>query len=100
MRGVPLVDLTGIKVLREIWQRQMKGGGNLLLSAVQPRVMTLMERAGFVEEIGANRFFWSSDRAILSLGASLQPINYDLLKEKHDFDSVLGLPTHPDMSEG
>jgi sulfate permease, SulP family len=100
MRGVPLVDSTGIKVLREIWQRQVKGGGNVLLSAVQPRVLTLMERAGFVEEIGANRFFWSSDRAILSLGASLQPISYDLQKEKHDFDSVMSLPTHPDMSEG
>lgn len=99
MRGVPLVDATGIEVLREVWHRQMKGGGNLLLSAVQPRVLTLMERTGYVEEIGANRFFWSSDRAILSLGATIQPVQFDLKRESHDFDSVMGLPTHPDSSE-
>jgi SulP family sulfate permease len=66
LRGVPLVDATGIEVLREIWHRQHKAEGNLLLAAVQPRVEALLERTGVMDEIGKERLFWSADRAILS----------------------------------
>ena len=71
LRGVPLVDATGVEVLREIWERQKKGGGDVLLAAVTPRVERLLDRMEFVEEIGRERIFWSADRAILSLGALL-----------------------------
>ena len=71
IRGVPLIDATGIEVLRDLWRRQKQGGGNLLLASVQPRVEQLLERAGFLEEVTRQRLFWSTDRAILSLGSSL-----------------------------
>lgn len=71
MRGVPLIDATGIEVLRELWQRQRKGGGDLLLAGLQPRAESLLRRTGFLEKIGKERVFWSADRAILSLGAAL-----------------------------
>lgn len=74
MRGVPMVDATGMEVLRELYHRQQKGGGDLLFASVQPRVEGLLERVGFLREIGPERLFWSADRAILSLGAELPPV--------------------------
>ena len=71
LRGVPLVDATGMEVLRELRHRQVSGGGDLLLAAVQPRVDTLLARMGFMDEIGRDKVFWSADRAILSLGLPL-----------------------------
>jgi SulP family sulfate permease len=71
LRGVPLVDATGVEVLRELWHRQKQGGGDVLLASVTPRVERLLERMRFIEQIGRERIFWSADRAILSLGAPL-----------------------------
>lgn len=73
LRGVPLVDATGIEALREIWQRQERGGGRILLAALQPRAHTLLQRAGLLDEVGLESVFWSADRAILSLGESIPP---------------------------
>ncbi len=73
MRGVPLADATGVDVLRELRHRQQKGGGDLLLTSLDERVQTLLRRSGFIEELGAERLFWSADKAIAALGASLQP---------------------------
>jgi SulP family sulfate permease len=71
IRGVPLVDATGVHVLKEILSRQVQGGGNLLLASVQPRVEQLLKRTGVWDQVTPERIFWSADRAILSLGASL-----------------------------
>jgi SulP family sulfate permease len=73
MRGVPLIDATGVEVLREVWHRQQKGGGELLLASLQPRVELLLRRTRLLDEIGEERLFWSADRAILTLGAKLAP---------------------------
>ncbi len=67
MRGVSLIDATGVQVLRELWQRQLAGGGDMLLTGMQPRVEHLLVRTGLREELGDARVFWSADRAILSL---------------------------------
>jgi SulP family sulfate permease len=71
MRGVPLVDATGLEVLNELLARQRRGGGDLLLAGLQVRVEALLRRAGFLDQLGAERVFWTADRAILSLGAEL-----------------------------
>lgn len=98
LRGVPLVDATGIEVLRELWQRQRKGGGDLLLAAVQPRVETLLERSGFVDTIGRERLFWSADRAILSLGAELPPAEVEA-EPGGNFDATLVITPHEDRGD-
>lgn len=77
MRGVPLIDATGVEVLRELWHRQRQGGGTLLLASLQPRVEALLRRTGFLEELGSERLFWSADRAILAIGATLEPPRLD-----------------------
>ena len=71
IRGVPLVDATGIEVLRELWHRQYKGGGDLLLTSMDQRVENLLRRGGLLDELGPSRLFWSADKAILSLGGKL-----------------------------
>ncbi|MCB9435184.1 MAG: SulP family inorganic anion transporter [Ardenticatenaceae bacterium] len=68
MRGVPLLDATGVEVLREMLHRQHKGGGSVLLTGLQPRVETLLRRSGFLQELGEDHLFWSAEQAILSLG--------------------------------
>ena len=71
MRGVPLVDATGVEVLRELLRRQGKSGGKLLLASLQPRVESVLSRTGFLVELGPGSVYWSADRAILSLGLAL-----------------------------
>ncbi|MBE2223753.1 MAG: SulP family inorganic anion transporter [Anaerolineae bacterium] len=71
IRGVPLIDATGVDVIRELLHRQRGGGGDLLLTSMDDRVRQLLDRAGVLAELGADHVFWSADKAIASLGASL-----------------------------
>ncbi|NUQ39006.1 MAG: SulP family inorganic anion transporter [Caldilineales bacterium] len=97
MRGVPLIDATGVEALREIWRRQRKGGGNLLLSGLPTRAEALLRRSGFLQELGEQRLFWSADQAIRSLGMSLpqpapEPAPLDTI------DSTLVITPHEDRA--
>lgn len=69
MRGVPLVDMSGLEFIEELHERQKKHGGQLLLCAVQPAVRRVLDRARLTEEIGEQNFFWSADQAILAASA-------------------------------
>lgn len=100
LRGVPLVDATVMEVLRELNKRQLADGGTMLLAAVQPRVEIILERAGFLDEFGRERVFWSADRAILSLGAALPdeaPIVLEL--GETGFDDTLMVTPHEGRTE-
>lgn len=99
LRGVPLVDATGVEVLRELWRRQQKQGGELLLAAAQPRVESLLERTGFLDEISRERLFWSADRAILSLGAVFIPAA-PRSESTSGLDQAQVMVSHVDRSEG
>ncbi|MBP7601725.1 MAG: SulP family inorganic anion transporter [Thermoflexales bacterium] len=66
MRGVALIDLSGLEVIEELWKRQRKQGGELMLAAVQPAVRAVLDRSRLTAEIGEQNFFWSADRAILA----------------------------------
>jgi len=99
MRGVPLVDATGIEVLREIRRRQETGGGGLLLAGLQPRAEALLRRAGFLEELGETRLFWSADRAIRSLGATRPAPAAAAAQETGDLGSTLILLPHQEQAD-
>lgn len=66
MRGVPLMDLSGLEFIEEVWERQKQRGGALLLCAVQPTVKKILDRSRLTQEIGAENFFWSADQAIIA----------------------------------
>ena len=65
MRAVPLIDLSGLEALETLHDRLKDQGKTLLLAAVHPRVMNMIQRAGLDAEIGVDNFFWAADRAIL-----------------------------------
>jgi len=67
MRGVPLIDLAGLELIEELWDKQKKRGGDLLLCAMQPEVRRVFDRAHLTQEIGEQNFFWSADQAILAV---------------------------------
>jgi SulP family sulfate permease len=65
MRGVPLIDLSGIEVVQGLAESMHAQGKTLMLAAVHPRVMYMLKRAGADEQIGHENVFWSADRAIM-----------------------------------
>lgn len=65
MRAVPLIDLSGIEALHHLHETMAAQGKTLMLAAVHPKVMRMLERAGLDELIGKENFFWTADRAIL-----------------------------------
>jgi len=65
MRGVPLVDTSGLEAIHNLYERLHQQGGTLMLAGVHENARLMMERGGLVSEIGAQNFFWSSDQAIV-----------------------------------
>lgn len=68
MRGVPLLDVTGLQVISHLHERLAKSGGTLMLAGVHDNVRRMLERGGLVDEIGDQNFFWSSEQAIVAAG--------------------------------
>ncbi len=73
MRGVPLIDVSGLEVIEELVEKQTARKGLLMLAAVQPAVREMLDRARLSERIGADNIFWSADKAILAANARLMP---------------------------
>jgi SulP family sulfate permease len=71
MRGVPIIDVSGLELIEELWERKRKLGGELLLCGVQPNVKKMLDRAGLTQEIGEDKFFWSADQAILAINSRI-----------------------------
>jgi SulP family sulfate permease len=66
MRGVPAIDVSGLELMEELYERMHKQGGKLMLAAVQPAVRQMLVRGGLMFEIGEKNVFWSADQAILA----------------------------------
>ncbi len=73
MRGVPLVDVTGLQVITHLHERLSHGGGTLMLAGVHDNVRRMLERGGLVNAIGEANFFWSADQAIVAAGERAAP---------------------------
>ncbi len=65
MRGVPLIDTSGLETLKKLNERLRSQGGTLMIAGLHANVQRNMERGGLLEEIGLENFFWSSDQAIV-----------------------------------
>lgn len=72
MRNVPAMDITGLDALEEALATCQKRNIHLLLSHVNEQPMRVMEKAGFVEKLGAENFCENIDAA-LKRAASLRP---------------------------
>jgi SulP family sulfate permease len=67
MRGVPMIDIMGAQALTQIIEEQIKRGGEVYFSGVQPAVREMLGRTGVLELVGEARVFWSADQAILAV---------------------------------
>jgi sulfate permease, SulP family len=65
MRGVPLIDTSGLEALERLHERLHKQGGTLMFAGVHDNARRMLERGGLVQAIGEDNFFWSSDQAIV-----------------------------------
>ncbi len=65
MRGVPHIDMSGLEAVKRLHEQLERQGTILMFAGVHKNAMRMMERAGLVDEIGAENFFWSSDQAIV-----------------------------------
>ncbi len=52
MRNVPVIDATGIHTLEQVNKQSTALGTKMILSGVQPEVLTEMTRSGFIDSIG------------------------------------------------
>jgi SulP family sulfate permease len=66
MRGVPLIDTSGMQVLMELQEKLAHHGGSLMVSGANEPVKRMLERGGLVAAIGPDRLFWSADQAIVA----------------------------------
>ena len=65
MRGVPLIDTSGLEAIHRLYEKIHAKGGTLMFSGVHENAMTMMQRGGLMEHIGEENFFWASDEAIV-----------------------------------
>ncbi len=66
MRGVPLIDTSGLLALSHLHERLHKGGSTLMVTGLTDTVREMLERGGQIHEIGEENIFWSSDQAIVA----------------------------------
>lgn len=64
MRHVPVVDMTGIKALKNFAARCKKENIEFILSGVRPEIMALFNKTNFEATIGKENFFPHIDKAL------------------------------------
>jgi sulfate permease, SulP family len=65
MRGVPMIDTSGMEAIGSLNSRLREKGGQLMLAGVHDNVCQILTRGGVASAIGEENFFWSSDQAII-----------------------------------
>lgn len=65
MRGVPVIDLSGIQGLIELVEELESHGTEVYLTSVQPKVLEEMRKGGLVDMIGEEYIFQSAEQAIV-----------------------------------
>lgn len=65
LRGVSAIDTSGAQSLGEICEELLQKNIKLSFCGVQPGVKEMLQRAGVVDLIGEQCFYWSVDKALL-----------------------------------
>jgi SulP family sulfate permease len=74
MRGVPLADISGVKVLEDLCLRLSQQNKAVYFTCIQPAVMEMFERCGMKEYIGEDKFFWSTDKVLSKLSKASEGV--------------------------
>ncbi|MEA4989154.1 MAG: SulP family inorganic anion transporter [Anaerovorax sp.] len=65
MRGVPMMDLSGVQGLVELVNHLNENGTQVILTSVQPKVLDLLRRGNLIDLIGEEHVFNSAADAIV-----------------------------------
>ena len=65
MRGVPMIDLSGIEAMIDLVRELEANGTEVYLTSVQPKVLEEMRRGGLIDLIGEEYVFQSAEQAIV-----------------------------------
>lgn len=65
MRGVPVIDLSGIEAMIDLVKELEENGTEVYLTSVQPKVLEEMKRGGLIDLIGEEYVFQSAEDAIV-----------------------------------
>ncbi|NLD19951.1 MAG: SulP family inorganic anion transporter [Clostridiales bacterium] len=65
VRGVPVIDLSGIQALIELVEELEGHDTEVYLTSVQPKVMEAMKQGGLIDLIGEQYVFQSAEQAIV-----------------------------------
>lgn len=68
MRSVPAIDTTALYALENLWEECRKNGVVVLFSHVNEQPMHAMQKAGFIEKVGAENFLPHIDDALARAG--------------------------------
>ncbi len=66
MRGVPVIDLSGVQGMIELISALQENGTEVMFTSVQPKVIKKMKRAGILDMVGKENVFTSAERAIVT----------------------------------
>lgn len=69
MKDVHHVDTSGLLTLEGIIEHRQKHGGRIILTAVQPEVLPVLERFGVIDLLGRENLFQHTKDAIASIDA-------------------------------
>ncbi len=65
MRGVPMIDLSGIEAMIDLVRELEANDTEVYLTSVQPKVLEEMKRGGLIDIIGEQYVFQSAEQAIV-----------------------------------
>jgi SulP family sulfate permease len=88
MRGVPVMDVSGLHAIEHIWHLQLKNGGLLFITGLQSQVQRLFEHSGLIEGIGPDKILWSADQAITKGGMLLARNRTEEWRGDHHMDEA------------
>ncbi len=71
--GINQIDATGEEVLVELAGRLREAGIELLFSRTKKQVLDVLERSGFMDRVGRERFFWHNQEALQYAWSRLGP---------------------------
>ncbi len=74
MRGVPLIDTAGVEAIEKLHDKIAANSGELMFAGTHDNAYRMLDRAGLVEKIGKQNFFWSSDQAIVESEKRVCPV--------------------------
>lgn len=66
MRGVPVMDLSGVQGMIELINTLQEHGTEVMFTSVQPKVLKKMQRAGILDMVGKDNVFSSAEYAIIT----------------------------------